>query len=59
MDVFSHLYFFFFLTSGLAIVCLLAADNKRDTVRGDKNGADGADESVGTHFSGGMLGLTW
>lgn len=40
-------------------MCLLAADNKRDTVGGDKNGADGADESVGTHFSGGMLGLTW
>lgn len=43
------------------MVCLLAADDKQDTVGGggDKDGADGADESVGAQFGGGMLGLTW
>lgn len=48
-----------FLTLGLAIVCLLVADDKQDTVGGDKDGADGADDSVGTQFGGRMLGLTW
>lgn len=40
-------------------MCLLAADDKQDTVGGDKDGADGADDSVGAQFGGGMLGLTW